>query len=175
MMFMSAANGFSVFFAGLYGTSLGLANAGLYFTLSAASMVVVRLKSKAYMDRVLPIKVFTVAVGTGLAGLALLLAAPALPWLFYVAGLLYGFSLGITLPLNQSVAVKNTPVGRWGAGNALFLLASDVGVACTCVLWGVVNDAFGFWAAIAGAMACMAVAYALAWAVYPPWAKRPAS
>ena len=40
MMFMSAANGFSVFFAGLYGTSLGLANAGLYFTLSAASMVV---------------------------------------------------------------------------------------------------------------------------------------
>lgn len=174
MMFMSAANGFSVFFAGLYGTSLGLANAGLYFTLSAASMVVVRLKSKAYMDRVLPIKVFTVAVGTGLAGLALLLAAPALPWLFYVAGLLYGFSLGITLPLNQSVAVKNTPVERWGAGNALFLLASDVGVACTCVLWGVVNDAFGFWAAIVGAMACMAVAYALAWAVYPPWAKRPA-
>ena len=59
--------------------------------------------------------------------------------------------------------------------NALFLLASDVGVACTCVLWGVVNDAFRFWAAIAGAMACMAVAYALAWAVYPPWAKRPAS
>ena len=43
MVFVSAANGFSVFIAGVYGETLGIGNAGLSFTCAAVTMVLVRL------------------------------------------------------------------------------------------------------------------------------------
>ena len=95
------------------------------------------------------------------------LPATATEWLFCLAGLPYGLFLGIMMPVNQTVAVKNTPPERWGAANALYLLALDVGVGIVCVAWGILNDAFGYTAAIVCAMAFMVVAYAMAWICYP--------
>ncbi len=164
---LSPAFGFAIYFAGLYGTTLGLGNAGLFYTVSAVSMVAVRLSSKSFMDRVAPIKVFTVAILCGLVAFALLLAAPANLLLFYVAGLFYGVCLGIGSPLNQSVSVKNTPPERWGAANALFLLSVDVGIGISAVIWGVVNDLGGFSVTICCVMACIVASYAVAWKVYP--------
>lgn len=171
MMFMSAANCFSVFFAALYGASLGIANGGIFFTFSAISMVVVRLCSKLYMDRILPFRSFSISVVIGLAGLTCMLLSAQVSWLFYLAGFLYGWSLGMTLPINQSVSVKNTPEGRWGTGSALFFLLSDAGVAISTIAYGSLTDLFGFEASIFGAMACMVVAFILAVVFYPPWAK----
>ena len=80
---------------------------------------------------------------------------------------MYGFCIGIALPLNQSVAVKNTPPERWGAANALFQLANDIGIGGACVIWGIVNDCFGFPVTICCAMCCIAASYFVARAVYP--------
>ncbi|MBR5260207.1 MAG: MFS transporter [Eggerthellaceae bacterium] len=183
MLVMTPAFGFSIYFAGVLGSSLGLANAGLYYTLSAVSMIVVRLNSKRFMDSVAPIKLATIATLFGVLGFGMLAIASmqVLPvvgteWAFCLAGLPYGLFLGIMMPVNQTVAVKNTPPERWGAANALYLLAIDVGIGAVCVVWGMLNDAFGYTAAIVCAIAFMVIAYGVAWICYPArdkqWRKR---
>ena len=171
---LSPAFGFVIFFVGLYGASLGVGNAGLFYTLSAVSMILVRLKSGAFMDRFAPIKILPVALACGLVAFAMLVAcgtvldgAPVRDAVFNLSGIVYGFCIGIALPLNQSVAVKNTPPERWGAANALFQLANDVGIGSACVIWGIVNDCFGFPVTICCAMCCIAASYFVARAVYP--------
>ena len=174
MIALSPAFGFVIFFVGLYGASLGVGNAGLFYTLSAVSMILVRLKSGAFMDRFAPIVILPVALACGLVAFAMLVAcgtvldgAPVRDAVFNLAGIVYGFCSGIALPLNQSVAVKNTPPERWGAANALFQLAIDVGIGGTCIIWGIVNDCFGFPVAICCAMCCIVASYLVARAVYP--------
>ena len=167
MVVLSPAFGFGIFFVGLYGTSLGVVNPGLFYTLSALSMIAVRLKSKSFMDRVAPLKICTASTACGLAGFLLLLMAGSSDLAYYAAGILYGVCLGVSMPLNQSVAVKNTPAERWGAANALYLLASDVGIGVSSIVWGLVNDAAGFPATICCVMGCILAAWVVAWFSYP--------
>ena len=173
-LMIAPAFGFVIFFVGLYGTSLGVGNAGLFYTLSAVSMIIVRLKSGAFMDRFAPIKIMPVALAFGVVAFAMLIAcgtvldsSPARDAVFYLAGIVYGPCIGIVNPLNQAVAVKNTPPERWGAANALFQLAIDVGIGCASVIWGLVNDSFGFPVTICCAMCCIVASYFVARAVYP--------
>lgn len=177
MLVMSPAFGFGIFFVGLFGTTIGVGNAGLFYTVSAIAMIAVRLGAGRFMDRTSAIKIFAVSVAGGLVAYALLLGASALEgsvteWLYYAAGLPYGLSIGLAIPINQSVAVKNSPSERWGAANALFLLASDVGIGISCLIWGVVNDAFGFTVTMGCVMGCIVVAFGLAWLCYPAQDKR---
>lgn len=102
----------------------------------------------------------------------MLLAAPYGEPVFLASGIFYGLATGISLPLNQSVAVKNTPPERWGAANALFLLANDIGIGFASVIWGVINDSFGFQTSIVCVIVCLIASYASAWIVYPARDKR---
>ena len=171
LLLMSTAVGFAISFAGLYGESLDVGNAGLFFSVSAISMVAVRLASKSFMDTALPISIFAVATAAGVIAFLMLLFAPGARALFYAAGLFYGVFLGLSVPVNQSVAVKNTPPERWGATNALVLLANDLSIGGSSLVWGALNDTLGFSASIIGAIACMAAALAVAWIIYPADAK----
>lgn len=111
-MIMCPTFGFGVFFAGLYGTTLGYTHAGLFYTISAVSMIIIRMISKHFMDTVPAIKTMTGAVACGILCCLMLLAAPYGEPVFLASGIFYGLATGISLPLNQSVAVKNTPPER---------------------------------------------------------------
>lgn len=167
MLAFSPAFGFGIFFMGLYGTSLGYANAGLFYTVSAVGMIAIRLVSKAFMDTVPPIKIMAATVACGLLGFGMVLFGGSSELLFYAAGIPYGLCLGVAIPLNQSVAVKNTPAERWGAANAIYLLASDIGIGVASAVWGVINDAAGFQVTIVCAMCCVVAALVVAWFAYP--------
>lgn len=171
MMVISPAYGFGIFFVGLLGTSIGVGSAGAFYTVSAVAMIAVRLGAGRFMDRTSAIRIFAVAVATGLMCYGMLLAAaagaPGADALYYAAGIPYGLSIGLAIPINQSVAVKNSPASRWGATNALFMLASDVGIGLSCLVWGMVNDAFGFSVTMLCVMACIAASFGLACACYP--------
>lgn len=171
-MIMCPTFGFGVFFAGLYGTTLGYTHAGLFYTISAVSMIIIRMISKHFMDTVPAIKTMTGAVACGILCCLMLLAAPYGEPVFLASGIFYGLATGISLPLNQSVAVKNTPPERWGAANALFLLANDIGIGFASVIWGVINDSFGFQTSIVCVIVCLIASYASAWIVYPARDKR---
>jgi predicted MFS family arabinose efflux permease len=162
ILIVSPAVGFSVYFMGLYGTDLGYGSAGLYYTLSAVTMLIIRLKSGAFMDSVAPIKIMTTSVVFGIVTFAMLLSCPFLSSglgqaLFLIAGLTYGVFLGLVMPINQAIALKNTSPARWGVANALYLLSLDAGIGLSGLLWGVVNDTLGFSASI-----CMVIAFIVA-------------
>lgn len=178
MLVLCPTFAFGIFFVGLYGAELNVGNAGLFYTLSAISMILVRLQSKAFMDTVPAIKIMTIAVASGLACFAMLLACGtfdlggARDVVFYAAGLFYGASLGLSMPLNQAVAVKNCDASRWGAANALFMLAIDVSMGVASAVWGVVNDQFGFTVSIVCVMCVIAASLVAAWIYYPAEDKR---
>lgn len=179
MMIMSPVIGFVVFFGGLFGTSMGVGNAGLFYTVGAASMVVVRLSSGSFMDRVPAIRIFGVACICGVVAFSMMFAVSfgaldgaARDGLFYVAGVPYGVCLGAAMPVNQAMAVKNSPADRWGAANGMFLLLYDIGIGTGTTIWGITNDAFGFSITLVCALALIFVAFASALFTYPASEKR---
>ena len=155
-MIMCPTFGFGVFFAGLYGTTLGYTHAGLFYTISAVSMIIIRMISKHFMDTVPAIKTMTGAVACGILCCLMLLAAPYGEPVFLASGIFYGLATGISLPLNH----------------ALFLLANDIGIGFASVIWGVINDSFGFQTSIVCVIVCLIASYASAWIVYPARDKR---
>lgn len=172
MVVISPAYGFAIFFMGLFGTHLGIANAGFFYTLSAVSMVAVRFGSKAYMDTVPPLAIYAVAIGAGaLCFSSLLFVEIARPGymaiVYYASGLLYGVCTGLSQPLNQSVSVKSTPPERWGAANALVMLAVDIGMGSGAVILGILNDSLGFTVTISVAIACVIASFVVALFTYP--------
>ena len=171
--------GFIIYFMGLYSTEMGIASGGMYYTLSAVAMIIVRVSSRAFMDRVKPIRILAVGVTAGLVAMVLLLLMQSQQTsvdttamaLFCTSGICYGLCVGLCSPLNQSVAVKNTPPERWGAANALVLLSIDVGIGIASFAWGLVRDAWGFTAVIIACMAFLVVAFLLALKLYPKSAR----
>lgn len=166
-LIISPAFGFGLYFMGLYGTSLGVGNAGLFYTVAAVSMVAIRLTSGAFMDHVASIKIMAVCAACGVLAYVLAFCAPANNLLFYAAGLPYGVCMGISIPLNQSVAVRNTPQERWGAANAMYLLANDIGIGIASIVWGIFSDTIGFSATLVCCIACIAASFVVAWITYP--------
>ena len=172
-LIMGPVFGFNIYFVGLLGTSLGVGNAGIYYTMSAIVMIVVRLVASRIMDRIAPAKLLTFGVVCGLGAYALLHhvsgmgPSPTTTALFFVAGAVFGLYSGVTMPITQTVAVKCTPPEIWGEANALTLLAVDVGIGIACIVWGYVNATFGFGASIFGCMGCMATALLAGWILYP--------
>ena len=171
--------GFITYFGTLYGTQLGIGNPGLMFTASAISMIILRLGSKAFMDTVAPIKLHCIAVTFGILIPVFLFASGCQPEgsgmrfaLYLAAGASYGFSAGLATTNNQSVAVRNTPSTRWGAANSLVLLAVDIGVGCGSIIWGFINDSFGYGITFACLIVCGIVSAVLAFIFYPEEAKR---
>ena len=170
---MNLTSAFSVFFASAYGLYLGIGNLWIYFTLAAAMMLLIRLKSSSYMDVFGSIVTITVAIVTGIIAVSLLLVAglvgdtSAASILFYLAGVFYGIFNGLISPVNQTVAMRNSPSENWGAASGTFMLLVDIGMAAGGIGWGVVNDAWGYSASIIGVIISLVISYALAWIFYP--------
>ena len=70
--------------------------------------------------------------------------------------------------MNQSVAVKNSPAHRWGKTNAFFLFANDVSIGLASLVWGIVNDTFGFPVTLACVVVCLVASLLVARICYPP-------
>lgn len=179
LMAVTPIFGFVTYFGTMYGIELGIGNPGLLFTASAVAMVIVRASSKAFMDTVAAIKIHVAA--TAAAGFIAIffLAAAQQPAdslarfvLYLAAGACYGIGAGVATPNNQSVAVRNTPSNRWGAANALVLLAMDVGIGVGSIVWGIINDAYGYHVTLICLVFCAVVSIVLAFIFYPENAKR---
>ena len=170
---MSGVYGFAIVFAGLYGTQIGVGNAGLFYTVAAIGMIATRMLSGRFMDTVAPIRILAVATAGGCASMALLGASylcvgtVAASLLFYAAGLFYGICNGLCVPLNISIAVKCTPPQRWGAANSLAILANDIGYGLGSMIWGFTCASFGYPITFALVAACAIAALAIGAKLYP--------
>ncbi len=170
---MATAFAFNVFFMGSFGNSLHVANAGLYYTIAAIMMILVRLTSGRFMDKVAPVKLMAVAAASGIlafllgAGCAQGLFGGATEMVFYAMGVPFGLCMGLGLPVNQAVAVKMTPPERWGAANAMVLLGLDLSNGAASIIWGLMIEHVGFLAALVGCVLMLALSFLLACALYP--------
>lgn len=173
MMFIATSFGFGIFFVGVYGTTLGVSNSGFFFTLAAISMILVRVSSGRFMDKVAPIKIMAVAVVSGLVGFGMLYICSHTPdhalldAIFCLSGIFYGVSLGVALPINQTVAVKLSPADRWGAANGLYLLGNDIAIGIASLIWGITNESLGFDVTILIVMCMIAASFIAAIICYP--------
>lgn len=173
MMLIATSFGFGIFYMGVYGNYLGVGNAGVFYTVSAVAMIAVRLTSGSFMDRFKPIYIMGVAVAAGLVCYSVLVACSLLPsngvteWAFYASGVFYGISLGLSLPVNQAVAVRLSPPSRWGAANGLYLLGNDVSIGIASLAWGFLAPALGYTVTLCIVMACIVASFFAALACYP--------
>lgn len=167
MLVLSPAFGFGIFFVGVYGQHLGVESQGLFFTFSAFAMIVVRLSSQWFMDRIPPRRIAIAYVVFGVLAFVMLLANDGQEILFYLAGIPYGVCLGVSTPLNQSIVVKATPQERLGVASSIYLLAVDIGIGVSSAIWGFVNDMAGFEVTICCVIGCILVSLVLSLILYP--------
>ncbi|MBQ9002729.1 MAG: MFS transporter [Eggerthellaceae bacterium] len=149
-----------------YGVDNGLANPGVFFVCAAITMTAVRLFGGTLIDRTAPLALLTVPVACGIACFALLAFTSAeVP--FYIAGALFGLSMGLSFPLFNTVAVKCAPIERRGAASAMYGLANDVGIGVGAVIWGAVIDSVGYTVSFWGGAAMLALTLVVAALVFP--------
>lgn len=138
-----------VSFVTLYAEELHVANAGLFFTLYAVGMVLVRPVAGQVFDRHGPATV--VASGLALLFLAYLMLALWRTTLgFLGAGLWYGLGYGAVVPSLQAMAVNVVPAVRRGAANATVFSVFDIGMTAGPYLLGLLAQAIGGYATVYG-------------------------
>ena len=138
MFFVTTTYGAVVSFIALYGAQRGIVNIGIFFTIYAVVLTLIRPVAGILVDR----RGFNVVVIPGIIciGVSMLVLSQAqtLP-MFLLAGVIYGVGFGLVPPGMQAMAVKNVPPNRRGAANATFFSSFDLGIGIGATMWGVVS------------------------------------
>lgn len=132
----------------LYAPTVGLANAGLFFTVMGGAIVLGRsvLGRLPGSTSLLLSVSFVLQVG----GLLIVAVAPAF---FVVGGLplglltgaaLFGAGFALVFPLLQSVAVSATHADQNGSATATILIGMDLGIGLGAIIFGVIAETVGF-------------------------------
>ncbi len=153
-------------YTALYAEQLGFPNAGLFFLIGAIAMTLTRFLGGRLLDIVPPRALFFTTVACGIVMFLMMAFAQNEYWL-YASGVFFGISMGFSFPLLSSMSVKNTPPERWGAANAMFYLANDLGVGIGAFAWGLVADAAGFFPVLVGGAAMHLLSFIVALSLFP--------
>ncbi|KJS11466.1 MAG: MFS transporter [Desulfotomaculum sp. BICA1-6] len=138
MFFVTTTYGAVVSFIALYGAQRGIVNIGIFFTVYAVVLTLIRPVAGILVDR----RGFNVVVIPGIIciGAAMLVLSQAQTLsMFLLAGVIYGVGFGSVQPGMQALAVKNVPPNRRGAANATFFSSFDLGIGIGATLWGIVS------------------------------------
>ncbi|MFB6301854.1 MAG: MFS transporter [Haloferacaceae archaeon] len=138
----------------LYAPTVGLGNAGVFFTVMGGAIIVARAALR-WLPRSTP-GLLSTSFGCQACGLALLAFAPRLPVVRGLPGgllagaALFGLGFAPVFPLLQSVAVAGMPPGRRGNATATVLVGMDLGIGSGAIVCGTAADFVGIPVAYAG-------------------------
>jgi len=145
MLFIRLGVGSVVAFITLYAAQLRIPNAGLFFSLYAAGVVVSRSTSGRFFDRRGPGLVVGLAVGSLFVSYVVLAL-----WQtgrgFLCAAFVMGLAIGAIQPSLEAMVVNMVPAARRGAANATLFSAVDIGMGLGPSLLGVVAQVAGGYA-----------------------------
>ena len=127
----------------LFGSTLNLGNTGMFFTIYAIGLLLVRAFIGRAIDRFGVIATTLPSFACMLAAMLLLASAQNLPMLL-VSGFMYGSGFGGAQTTMQSLSVMNAPSDRFGAANGTFFIGFDLGIGFGALLAGTLSDHFGF-------------------------------
>jgi MFS family permease len=146
MLFIALGFGSLMSFVGLYAAELGIANAGLFFSLYAVGLLTAQAGSGRILDRRGPRWV----VGGGLGLLSAAYAALAL-WQtaagFFGAAYAMGLGFGAVSNSMRAMAINLVPQERRGAANGTLYSVYGIGIASGSALLGAAAQAVRSYAA----------------------------
>jgi MFS family permease len=148
----------------------GAEQPGLFFTLMAVTVLLVRTSAGRLSDRFGRGAVVAPALGMIAASLAVVAIARA-PWALYAAGSLFGLGLGGAQPTLMAWATDLVPATDRGKAMATFYTAWELGIGGGQIVFGLLLPTLGFEALFAGEAALALVAAALAARRFPPMAR----
>lgn len=153
----------------LYGEDRGIGGVGVFFTVYALVLAVVRPLSGRVADRV----GYEPTVAAGLVFVAaglLVLSSAATLWTLLLAAALYGVGFGSCQPSLQALVVYRVKPTRRGAANAAFFTAYDLGIALGSVGGGLAAAALS----LSGVFALSAIPIVVALGLMLGRMRRPA-
>ncbi|MBR2784070.1 MAG: MFS transporter [Firmicutes bacterium] len=163
-------------FVALYAESRGLGSAGPFFTGWAVASVGVRFIFGPYSDR----HGENLAIILGnccFAGGLLLMVFAGRPWVFALAGLVYGGGFGVIGPAAQTMSMRAVAPERRGAASCTYLFMIDLSGVASGALSGALVTAWGYrpMFLLMTLFTAASVALYRRWGRFTPSAFRPAS
>ncbi len=136
-------------FVAAYGLAQNVSRIGLYFTVFAIALFVVRLGIGRVSDRYGVTVAFVPGIVAMFAGLLILWWADTLV-IFLASAVLFGLGYGVVLPLLQATAYSFAPAQRRGAASATLFATADIAYGLGAILLGLGIGWLGYRAAFAG-------------------------
>ncbi len=133
-------NAFLIVYAAEQGVTAGI---GLFFTVSAVTMVFSRPYVGRLTDRYGLVKVLIPALLSDVVAFFIISGAHTL-WMFLVAALISAFGFGACQPALQTLAMKSVPNERRGAASSTNFIGVDLGTLTGPVVAGVIAQSFGY-------------------------------
>ncbi len=122
-------------FVAAYGLEQGVSQIGLYFTVFAVALFVVRLFIGRVSDRYGATVVFVPGTVAMFVGLVVLWWANSLP-VFLVSAVVFGLGYGVVLPLLQASAFHFVTPARRGTASATLFATADIAYGLGAILLG---------------------------------------
>ena len=127
-------------FLAIYGDLLGIMNIGLYFTIYAIAILVLRFVTGGLADRFGYRRVLLTSLFCFAITFVLFSFSRSLP-LFIVAALFSALGYGVTLPNMQALCMSSVPSDRRGVASNTLYLFQDIGQSVGPWLAGMLIDA----------------------------------
>jgi len=141
----------------LFAKEAGIPGAGLFFTMQAVSLFMVRVITGKFIDRYGSFVVYVPGCFAGMISLGLVILSPQNPILYYLAGILFGIALGLVTPSMNTAAIRCCPESRRSIAASTYMLSNDVGIGAGGFIWSFVISAAGYTTMFVSGIACMAV------------------
>ncbi|VVB96633.1 Multidrug resistance protein MdtG [uncultured archaeon] len=144
MMFaVSLTYGSIVSFLSLFAQKEGITNPGIFFTVFAITLIIVR----AFAGKISDIKGRNYVIVPGMViitlGLWVLSTASTL-WVFLISAFLYGLGFGLVHPSLMALLVDRVSERTLGAAMGTFTAAFDLGIGTGSIALGIVLQFYGF-------------------------------
>ena len=147
----SLINGFVVsveclvsMFITLFAQRNGIADAGLFFTISVFFIVVSKILSGRLSDRYNVLVAFLPGAVSLVLCFILLIFSPGQHRLLFLAGAFYGTGSGLVTPCLNAEAVRRAPLERASVASSTFFLPMDLAMIVGSTLWGGMIDLVDF-------------------------------
>lgn len=140
MLFIVMAYSCIPSFLAIYGELLGIDNIGLYFTVYAVAMLVLRFTTSGVADKLGYRKVVSVSLVCFMVTFVLFGASKALPG-FIAAAIFAALGYGLTLPNMQALCMTSVPSDRRGVASNTMYLGQDLGQSIGPSIAGALIDA----------------------------------
>jgi MFS family permease len=132
-----------VSFLPLFAARQGLGNPGVFFTVYAVTLIVLRGPLGKASDRYGRVTVIAPGLVVGALALSVLSVAASVPMLL-AAALLYGLFFAAVQPTLMAMAVDRVAPAERGSAMGTFTMAMDIGIGGGSFLWGALVPLAGY-------------------------------